>query len=155
MDITINKNFIEEAKKPSSLTALLFKFADSNSHRVVKNEQILKIYNSVDSSIIKEWIILMGAVNYWKNIEVEDCSDENIFIESCKKSFHKSLVVYDYDDYEEDKYEGLSMICCQHEINEKIFPTQSVTNIITIDGDDACVTSGAHSPIKSSKNEQN
>lgn len=148
MDVTINIKFIEEAKIPSPLTAILFRFTSRDSYRIVKNNQILEIYNSINSSIIKEWLILMGTVGYWKDIKVENCNNERIFIEVCKKSFHKSLIVYDYDDYEETDYEELNLVCTQHDVYEKIFSTQNITNYITITGDDASVTSGNNSPIE-------
>ncbi|QKF76136.1 hypothetical protein [Arcobacter defluvii] len=144
MDITICKSFIENSHYNRN-TAVLFSFAGQNNNRVVINNKILEIYKGIDISIIKEWILLMDAVGFWKKIDVEETCIENIFPNTCKASKHKILFVSDYEEYDDNLCLDISVLNSLDA--EHLLSSRNQT--INVLGERAQVTTGDGSDINS------
>ena len=114
MDFTLCSKLVELSTKDLKYASnILMKFiTDENPHRVVVNEQILMKYNEIalakNGQIINSWIQLMDHMKYWKKIEFT--TRGNNYIEVCKKTTDKKLIVDEKEDYEEENCDELTLL---------------------------------------------
>ena len=90
---------------------------------------ILDIYNSIGKTDkdIASWINVMSynSNKCWKCI---NCEDKPIFIETCKTTYDKRLIVSEKEDYDRSEYAELNVIDKDEAIDE-IRPSKNVTSI--------------------------
>lgn len=110
MDFTICSKVLKKASEDYKYAFdLLMQFVSENPHRVAKNESILNDYLVIaeNSEIIRTWISGMDFKRYWKNVEIN--SEGNIYINTCKSTYDKNLVVNEKEDYLPENYSGLNI----------------------------------------------
>lgn len=146
MTFTISDRVIESAKDGNSYTAnLLLPFTSaSNSHTVAVNSIILDKYNLFSTHHIHSWIDLMSKLGLFRNIA---CTHSNIFIETCKLTYDKRLIVADKQEYPASEYAELNEILDSDEAIVS-YMTKATTTIIQT-GNNNQATSGNNSTNKS------
>ena len=117
MDYTICKNVIKNAKDGNRImTDLLMPFtASSNPHKVILNEKINNEYSNYESELIRSWLNLLSISKFFKNIQ---CTDENIFIATCRLSHDKRFIVHEKEDYPKKHYKEINVLDSLEAIEE-------------------------------------
>lgn len=145
MKFTICQSFIKIAKRPNKYTSILNYFPMENADKVVYNKKILDLYLSIANSRIRDWLKLMDKTKSWAKIDDMECNENDLFIEACKKTHDKRLVVSEKETYEESKYRGIKEILDKEDARVNF--TQSSATTYNISGENPTFTTGNKSEI--------
>jgi hypothetical protein len=119
MEYTLCSKVIEKASLELKYAYdLLWHFIQEGPNRVAINAEILNEYlkHAENSGPIREWVNGMDYKGYWKYIPIDQ--SDNVFIETCKKTFDKRLIVCEKEDYDADYYIGLTVFNKDEAITE-------------------------------------
>jgi hypothetical protein len=111
MDYTICSRVVAlAAERPKYAFELLMLFIMDYGHNVVINTPILAEYSTFaqQNEIIRTWIKGMDYKESWKNVNVEEFS--NLFIDTCRLTHDKLLIVCEKEDYNAEQYTGLQVL---------------------------------------------
>ncbi|WP_179337452.1 hypothetical protein [Winogradskyella ludwigii] len=146
MDYTVCSKVVNYASEDYKYAFdLLMQFTYENPHRVIINDEILDEYLKLaeNNYVIKSWITGMDYKKYWKKLTPKD--KENIFIDTCKFSSDKKIIVNEKEDYSESDYLGLDVFN-KDEAIEHLKPTKKVKNKIIQKGKKNQMSNGNNSP---------
>lgn len=150
MQYTICLSAVKNVPNAKKYAQLLFHFImENNPDRVVYNSQILESYKLVQSDIIASWIDLMTNGGHWKSIENLECTSSELFIEACKVSSDKRLIVDEKDFYDTCRYDGISCVLDKYEALVELGTNRN----IYINGEGHTFTTGESSGIEINERE--
>jgi len=119
MDYTVCSKVLETASKELKYAYdLLWHFIQENPNRVVINDKILEEYIKYanESGTIREWIKGMDFKKYWKPVAIDEF--ENLFIDTCRRTHDKRLIVCEKEDYNPINYNGITVFNKDEAISE-------------------------------------
>ena len=143
MDYTICSNLVAlSSDHKKYLYDLLWKIVLNTSIKVASNYEILSEYQSIglDSEEIRAWISGMDFNDKWKTVKI--VPNSNIYIETCKRTYDKKLIVREKEDYLGVLYNGIDVYDKDEAIAELINPT----TIIYQQGKGNQLSTGNNSP---------
>lgn len=90
---------------------LLLALTVNGGHNVSINPPILKEYEKISldpvNELIRTWIMGMDYKGLWKAVHIDKFN--KLFIDTCRLTHDKTLIVSDKEDYDADDYEGLTV----------------------------------------------
>lgn len=144
MDYVICSKLIEEVPTNSAIAYnLLFSFLNSNSpNKVVLNEAIIDEYGTIINEIVSVWINGLVKDGLYKSVNTPDFEDGLLFIETCRQTYDKQLIVSEKEDYLEEHYCGLNIQNKYEAMSAFNTPINNITQI----GVNNQITTGNNSP---------
>jgi hypothetical protein len=112
MDYTICDKVIETAKNGNKyyIDLLYPLISSSNPHKIILNDKILEKYHAHSTEFISTWLHLLSVGDFKKYLEINIATSQNVFIETCKISHDKMLIVREKEDYDEHLFNELNVI---------------------------------------------
>lgn len=143
MDCTVHVNVLRNAEISYRYWGdLLFPFANSqNTKKVILNDQIINEYSVLQSEMFRVWINLITNTLSFSKV---DCSDSgDIFIEACRRSHDRTLIVACKNDF---THEQISEISLFFDCDEAVAELFSLAPQIIQIGNNNQATTGNNSP---------